>query len=283
MGAGKGPKGKGKGAVVPRGQTGRGTGAAGGGRGEVRGTRGRGPPQLDMQPVRCIPPSIQQLPAQHTHHPQPHHANLYNIDPDAGDLIPPRPLRPRHQPAPPAPRAEPAWGAAAPAVRGRGAAPAPQAQGPQGEPVQGAEGARPWDRDWDAVPDPLGGEALPLVVVVYGWLSWACSGTTRGMRNRPFDALLLWRDGRKQEVPPGGWAAPENHERVLWAVIRAAGPDREPTSPAFLEGGAVFCITDADANNWLPMPLHNALTHWRYHRRNAPPPQPQPPRKRRRR
>ena len=46
---------------------------------------------------------------------------------------------------------------------GRGAASAPQAQGQQGEPARGAEGARPWDRDWGTVPDPLGEEALPLV------------------------------------------------------------------------------------------------------------------------
>ena len=85
------------------------------------------------------------------------------------------------------------------------------------------------------------------------------------------------------EVPPGGWAAPEDHERILWAVIWAAWPDREPTLPAFLEGGAVLRITDADANNWLPRALRNALTHWRYRRRNPPPPQPQPPHKRRRR
>ena len=119
----------------------------------------------------------------------------------------------------------------------------------------GAEGVRPWDRDSDAVPDPLGGEALPLVVEVYGWLSWACSGTTRGMRNRPFDAVLLRRDGGNREVPQGGWAAPEDHERVLRAVIRAAWPDREPTWPAFLEGRAMLRITDADANNWLPRAL----------------------------
>ena len=47
----------------------------------------------------------------------------------------------------------------------------------------------------------------------------------------------------------GGRAASEDHERVLRSVIRAAWPDREPTWPAFLEGGAVLCITDADANN----------------------------------
>ena len=118
---------------------------------------------------------------------------------------------------------------------------------------------------------------------VYGWLCWANQGTTRGLRNRPFDAVLLRRDGGNREVPPGGWAAPEDHERVLRSVIRAAWPDREPTWPAFLEGGAVLRITDADANNWLPRALRSALAHWRYRRRNPPPPQPQPPHKWRRR
>ena len=106
---------------------------------------------------------------------------------------------------------------------------------------------------------------------VYGWLSLASSGTTREMRNRPFDAVLLRRDVGKREVPPWGWAAPEDHERVLRAVIRAAWPDREPTWPGFLEGGSVLRITDADANNWLPRALRNALTHWRYRRRNPSP------------
>ena len=41
------------------------------------------------------------------------------------------------------------------------------------------------------------------------------------------------------EVPPGGRAAPEDHERVLRAVIRPGRPDREPTWPALLEGGAM--------------------------------------------
>ena len=103
----------------------------------------------DVQPVRCIPPGIQQMPAHHTQHHHQHQAQLYNIDPEAGDLIPPLPPRPQHQPAPPAPRAEPARIAAASAAGGRGAAPAPQAQGPQGEPARGAGGARPLDRDWD--------------------------------------------------------------------------------------------------------------------------------------
>ena len=86
---------------------------------------------------------------------------------------------------------------------GRGAAPARQAQGPQGELVRGAGGAGPWDRDWGTVPDPLEDETLLLVVEVYRWLSWTSSGTTRGMRNRPFDAVLLWRDGGNREVPRG--------------------------------------------------------------------------------
>ena len=164
---------------------------------------------------------------------------------------------------------------------GRGAAPAPQAQGPQGEPARGAGGARPLDRDWGTVPDPLGDEALLLVVEVYGWLSWACSGTTRGMRNRPFDAVLPWRDRGNREVPPGGWATPGDHERVLRSVIRASWPGRERTWPAYLEGRAVLRNTDADANNWLPRAMRNALTHWRYRRRNPPPPQLQPPHKQR--
>ena len=58
---------------------------------------------------------------------------------------------------------------------------------------------------------------------------------------------------------PRRWAAPEDHERVLRSVIRAAWPDREPTWPAFLEGGAVLRITDADDNNWLPRALRSPL------------------------
>ena len=89
--------------------------------------------------------------------------------------------------------------------------------------------------------------------------------------------------GGTGRYPRGGWAAPEGHERVLWAVITAAWPNREPTWPAFLEGGAVLRITNGDANNWLPQASRNALIHWRYHLWNPPPPQPQPPHKRQRR
>ena len=88
---------------------------------------------------------------------------------------------------------------------------------------------------------------------------------------------------RTREVPPGWWAAPEDNERVLRSVIRAAWPDREPKWQVFVEGGAVIRITDADANNWLPRALRSALAHWRYRRQYPPPPQPQPPHKRRRR
>ena len=133
------------------------------------------------------------------------------------------------------------------------------------------------------VPDPLGSKALPLVVEVYGWLSWACSRTIRGMKNRPFNAVLFRREAGNRGVPPGGLATPEDHERVLRAVIRAGWPDREPTWPAFLEWAAVLRVTEAEANNWLPRALNTALTHWRYRRQNQPPPQPQPARKRRHR
>ena len=102
-GTGKGPKGKGKGkGKGPKGQEGRGTGAQGGGRGEGRGAEGGAPPQPEVQPVRCIPPGIQQMQAHHTyHHHHHHHHHLYNIDPDAGELIPPQPPRHQHQQAPP--------------------------------------------------------------------------------------------------------------------------------------------------------------------------------------
>ena len=39
-------------------------------------------------------------------------------------------------------------------------------------------------------------------------MSWANQGTTRGLRNRPSDAVLLRRDGGNREVPPGGVGSP---------------------------------------------------------------------------
>ena len=228
VGAGKGPKGKGKGALGPQEQTGRGMGALGGGQSKGRGTGAGAPPQPDVQPVRCIPPGIQQMPAHHTHHHHHHHAHLYNIDPEAGELIPLNPPRPQHQPTPPR------------RGRSRRGWPLPRRGGgagrSSGAAATGAEGGAGARGRGGTVPDPLGDEAFPPVVEVYGWLSWACSGTTRQMRNRPFDGVLLQRDGGNQEVPRGGWAVPEDHERVLRAVIRAAWPDREQTWP-FWRGG----------------------------------------------
>ena len=116
---------------------------------------------------------------------------------------------------------------------------------------------------------------------VYGWLSWASSGTARGMRNHPFDAVLLRSDEGNWEVLPGGWAPQEDHERVLRTVVPAGWPYRETAWPAFLEGGLVLRITDAEVNNSLPWALRTALTPWRYRRQDSLPPQPQRPQKRR--
>ena len=111
LGTGRGPKGKGgKGDVGPRGQTGRGAGATGGGQSVGRETGGGAPPEPDVQPVWCIPRGIQQMPAQHAHHHHHHHAHLYNIDPVARDLVPPKPAHPhisRHPTRTAAPRAAP--------------------------------------------------------------------------------------------------------------------------------------------------------------------------------
>ena len=115
--------------------------------------------------------------------------------------------------------------------------------------------------DWDGFPHPLGGETLLLVLEVYGWLNWANSGY---MRNRPFDAVLLPREGGNREVPPGGWVAREEQERVLTDVILAGWPDREPGWPVSLEGQTLLRVTDAEANVWLPRALRAALIHWRY-------------------
>ena len=71
---------------------------------------------------------------------------------------------------------------------------------------------------------------------VYGWLSWDCLGTTRGMTNRPFDAVLLRRDGGNQGVPPGGWAAPEDA-----AEGRTPPPVGERAEAMSVGGGPLPC------------------------------------------
>ena len=201
--------------------------------------------------IRCIPHGIQQMPARHAHH---HHQPIYNIDHDMGDLIPPTHPQPPRQPptclhgnaphdpvhAAREPRAEPAQMAAARAARGSGAEPLRLAQQPRAEPAQGAVGtARPAEaqsdrvRNWDAVPDPLGSKVLPLVMAVHVWRSWATSGTTRGLRNRPFDAVLLRRDWGNRELPPGGPVAWEDQEGVLRAVIGAGWRDGGPDGVGF--------------------------------------------------
>ena len=57
---------------------------------------------------------------------------------------------------------------------------------------------------------------------VYGWLSWANQGTTRGLRYRPFDAVLLRRDGGNREVPPGGVGSPRGPREGPQVSDRAA-------------------------------------------------------------
>ena len=50
-------------------------------------------------------------------------------------------------------------------------------QEPRAEPTGGGprtvppDPARGWVRDWDGIPDPLGGETLPVVVEVLRWVS----------------------------------------------------------------------------------------------------------------
>ena len=43
---------------------------------------------------------------------------------------------------------------------------------------------------------------------VYGWLSWANQGTTRGLRNRPFDAVLSPEGQGTPRGIPGGLGSP---------------------------------------------------------------------------
>ena len=89
-----------------------------------------------------------------------------------------------------------------------------------------AEARNDWVWDWSAIPEPLGDEAVPMVMEVYGLRSWATSETTRGFRNRSIKAVFLRRDGGNQEIPPGRWGAQKDHEWVLRAVIWAGSPDQ---------------------------------------------------------
>ena len=82
LGAGRGPRGKAsKGDAGPWGQAWRGIGAGGEGQGAGRGTGSGAPPQPDVQPVRCIPLGIQQMPAHNAHHHHHHQAHLYTLVP----------------------------------------------------------------------------------------------------------------------------------------------------------------------------------------------------------
>ena len=48
--------------------------------------------------------------------------------------------------------------------------------------------------------------------------------------------------------------ARQDHDGVLWAVIWAGWPNREPGWPAILEGVAVLRVKGAETNIWLPGP-----------------------------
>ena len=87
-----------------RGQSGRGTGMGGEGKGGEQGKGGGKLPQPEVQAVPCILPGIQPLPAHHAHH---QHQPICNIEPDMGDLIPAQPPQPPRQPPSPAYTAPP--------------------------------------------------------------------------------------------------------------------------------------------------------------------------------
>ena len=161
------------------------------------------------------------------------------------------------------------------------------AQEPWAEPAHRAEGAPhpagaqdAWMRDWDAIPNPLGIEALSVVLEVLGWLNWATLGFRR---NRWFNAVLLWRREENPYVPFGGRVALEDHKASSRPFFVRASPTKRPGCPALPEGGVVLRVTDAEANVWLPRALRTTLIHWRYCPRNPPPPQPGPLQKRKRR
>ena len=140
-----------------------------------------------------------------------------------------------------------------------------------GEPARGADilhhqrkdlappGApRDWVRDSSVMPDPMGGKALPLVMEVYGWLSWATSGTTRGMRNWPSEAVLLRNVGGNPEVPPGGCVDREDDEsRDSGGMARPwAGVARLPGRG----GGALAAPAPAHRTRPLTLPPEECAT-----------------------
>ena len=92
---------------------------------------------------------------------------------------------------------------------------------------------------------------------VYGWLSWATSETTRGLRNRPFDAVLLRRDEGNREVPPGGRVAREDHERVLQAVNRARCQTRRRQGQLSWRGALCSASRTRRPRTAAPRPAHH--------------------------
>ena len=102
-------------------------------------------------------------------------------------------------------------------------------------------------------------------------------GDHQGDEERAFRCRAPPEGRRKPGGIPGGVGSPRG-PREGPQVSDPGGVARQGADVAGLSGrGAVLRITDADANNWLPRALRNALAHWHYRRRNPPPPQPQPP------
>ena len=196
----------------------------------------------------------------------PMHPPRHPADAGAPGRSPPPPAHLQHRPqfggpdSPSHPTSRPAWPHPSGVGAARGASTAGRRPG-GAEPQRGtgADGGRPggagatgkggagtsgvprpaearcdWVQDWDAIPDPLGGEILPLVLEVYGLLNLATSGY---MRNLPFNAVRLWRDRGNLEVPSGGPVAQEDDESALGDVIWTGWPNRESRWPPFLEGG----------------------------------------------
>ena len=56
-------------------------------------------------------------------------------------------------------------------------------------------------RDWGAIADLKGGETLPAVPEVLGWLNWPASGHQRTLW---LGDVLLRRDEGHREVPAAG-------------------------------------------------------------------------------